>query len=226
MRGLTKLQERVAKLVLSAAEPYGFALAGGAGLVVAGLSTRPTEDLDAFSWATSDITEAAEAVIVALETDGFDVGRDRFGAGFVRLFAVDKDDKRRRRLVKIELGRDYREWPPIETRLGRVLSPRELAANKILALFSRVTPRDLCDTAILATQCDLEQVFTDASTKDSGFSRPILAEMIRMVLREPDSRWPMMMNRETVSDFGVRLAKVLENGEPVSGLTPEGSIWE
>lgn len=225
MRGLTRLQEKVAKIVLSAAEPYEFALAGGAGLVAAGLSARPTEDLDAFSWAVTDVREAAEAVIAALEIGGFDVERERCGSNFVRMFATDADDLRRRRQVKIELGRDYIAWPPIDTRLGRVLCSRDLSANKVLALFSRIRPRDLCDVAILSTQCDLEQVLLDARTKDLGFSRSILAEMIHMVMAEPDSEWPTTLNSETVRGFGDQLAKALEEGEPVGGVKPAGSLW-
>jgi hypothetical protein len=225
VRGLTRLQQRVAKIVLAEAAPHGFALAGGAGLVAAGVSTRPTEDIDAFSWRASDVREAAQAVSGALEADGLIVERDRYEAGFVRLIAT-AGSARRRRQVRIELGRDYIEWPLVETRLGPALSPRELAANKVLALFSRVKPRDLCDVAILSTQYDLEQVLVDAKVKDPGFWRPVLAGYIRMVLVEPDELWPEGFDLDVVRAFGQRLIKALDDGEELRGLAPDGPIWE
>jgi hypothetical protein len=224
VRGLTRLQERIAKTVLSASEPHGFALAGGAGLIAAGLSRRATEDIDAFSSAVTDVREAAEAVIVGLEVDGFAVARDRFEPSFVRLI-VTAGAARRRRQVRVELGRDWIEWPPTTSRLGTVLSPRELAANKALALFGRVRPRDLCDIAILSTNYDLEQVLVDAKVKDPGFSRPILAEMVRMVLTRDEPQWPPGIDLDTVRAFGQRMVKALEDGDKLHGLVAEGPIW-
>lgn len=224
MRGLTRLQRRVARIVLAATAPHGFALAGGAGLVASGVSTRPTEDIDAFSATVADVREAAEAVVVALEAEGFTVERDRFGEFFVRLIVI-AGEARRRRQVRIELGRDWIEWPTVHTSLGAVLSPRELAANKVLALFARVKPRDLCDMAIVSIQRDLEQVLVDAKVKDPGFSRPILAEMTRLVLVEPDDLWPEGIDLDVVRGFGQRFVKALEDGATVQGLTPDGAIW-
>ncbi|MGH9228558.1 MAG: nucleotidyl transferase AbiEii/AbiGii toxin family protein [Acidimicrobiales bacterium] len=223
MRGLTRLQERITRTVLAATAPHGFALAGGAGLVAAGLSRRATEDIDAFS-AVTDVREAAEAAVAALEADGLAVTRDRFEPSLVRLI-VTAGTVRRRRQVRVELGRDRIEWPPTATRLGAVLSSRELAANKVLALFSRIRPRDLCDIAILSTGCDLEQVLLDATVKDPGFSRPILAEMTRMVLVEPDDLWPANIDLDTVRAFGQRFVKALEDGDDLHGLMADGPIW-
>ncbi|MGH9209176.1 MAG: nucleotidyl transferase AbiEii/AbiGii toxin family protein [Acidimicrobiales bacterium] len=224
MRGLTRLQRQLAKIVLAAAEPYGFALAGGAGLVAAGLSPRPTEDIDAFSASVSDVRPAAEAVMAALAEEGFAVERLRSGQHFVRLM-VTTGIERRRRQVKIELGRDYFEWAPITSTLGAVLSHRELATNKVLALFSRVAPRDLCDVATLSDQDDLEQMLVDAKTKDPGFSRPIMAEMIRRIATTDPEDWPPAVDVDAVRDFGERLAEALEAGKPVDGLAPNAPVW-
>lgn len=213
-----------AEVVAHQPQPHGFALGGGAGLIAVGLSERATEDIDAFSSAVTDVREAAEPVVAALEVGGLSVARDRFEQSFVRLM-VTAGAARRRRQVRIELGRDWIEWPPTTTRLGTVLSPRELAANKALALFGRVRPRDLCDTAILSMSCDLEQVLIDAKVKDAGFSRPILAEMLRMVLTRDEPQWPPGIDLATVRAFGQRLVKALEDGDELHGLVADGSIW-
>lgn len=216
--GLTVLQRKVAKIVLAAATEHEFALSGGAALVATGLSSRPTEDIDAFSSRVSDVRVAAEAVTSALEAEGLKVEPDRQVETFVRLMATAGSEHRRRQ-VKVELARDAIEWPFVETSLGPALSPRELAANKVLALFSRIKPRDLCDVAILADQYDLEQILLDAKVKDAGFSRPILAEMVHMVMNEPDQLWPPAMDLDVIRNFGFRFARALEAGEPVAGLS-------
>lgn len=221
MGGLTRLQRRVATTVLGVAADHGFALAGGAALIATGESSRSTEDIDAFSPRTQDVRIAAEAVASALEADGLEVQPDRQAETFSRLMATAGSEHRRRQ-VRVELARDYIEWPLVETALGPALSPRELAANKLLALFSRIKPRDLCDVAILAGKYDLEEMLADAKVKDAGFSRPILAEMVHMVLREPEQRWPAEMDLAVVRDFGHQLTKALEAGEPTHSLRPNG----
>jgi hypothetical protein len=224
MRGLTRLQRRVARIVLAAAEPHGFALAGGAGLVVTGLSPRPTEDIDVFTNVDGDVRPAAKAVAAALEAEGLQVEHERTSEYFVRLM-ITAGTERRRRQVKIELGYDYFEWPPVTTAVGQTESPRDLAANKMQALFGRALPRDLCDFATLAAQRDLEEMLVDAKTKDAGFSRPILAEMLRGLLSVPETRWPPDANVKAVVDFGRRLAEALEASRPLHGLAPTEAVW-
>jgi hypothetical protein len=133
--------------------------------------------------------------------------------------------ERRRRQVKVELGRDYFEWPPVLSPIGPVAAPRELAANKVLAAFGRGATRDLCDVATFASQLDLEQMLLDAKTKDDGFSRPILAEMVVRTLREPDDDWPPGADLDAIREFGRRLVKALDSGEALHGLVPESPIW-
>ena len=48
MSGLTEFQTDVARLFFSLPASDGFLLAGGGALLVSGLTTRPTEDLDFF----------------------------------------------------------------------------------------------------------------------------------------------------------------------------------
>jgi hypothetical protein len=67
--------ERLARLGLSAADRYGFALAGGYAVQAAGLLQRPSEDVDLFTaWdRRSEFSAAVSAVIDAYQGDGLAV---------------------------------------------------------------------------------------------------------------------------------------------------------
>jgi len=203
---LTRAQRRAARIVADVLVDDGFCLAGGAALVASGMSNRPTRDLDMFTDHDVDMPTVAARVAKALEAAGFAVTPDREYPTFVALRVTAG----RRGQVLIDLGRDHIEWPPVTTPLGRTLSPRELAANKVLALFGRVQPRDLVDVATLSERCDLGEVFADAAVKDPGFDSRILAEMIRMVIARPDAEWPVGADVEATRRFGRELADSLE----------------
>jgi hypothetical protein len=56
MGGPDPLHAEVARIALSAAHEYGFALGGGLALVVHGVVDRPTEDVDVFSDVAMDVS--------------------------------------------------------------------------------------------------------------------------------------------------------------------------
>jgi hypothetical protein len=207
-RGLTRLQRRIARIVLRVAAPDGFHLAGGSALVATHLTDRPTRDIDAFTPRDVDVAVVAERVSAALRDDGLGVDITSRSAVMAKLEVVAEDARRGR--YGVDLGRDWMEWPGTTTSLGPTLSPRELAANKVLALFGRVQPRDLADVAALVGHFPLEGMLTDARAKDPGFNRPILAEMVRMVVARPDAQWPVAVDIAAVRAFGLDLAKYLE----------------
>lgn len=208
--GLTDAQRRVARIVLTVAGPEGFHLAGGAALVASKLSNRPTRDIDAFTSKDVDVAAVADRVAAALRHDGFEVEMSRRLDGFAELMVTAVGP--RRSTFGVDLGRDYMEWPGTTTSLGPTLSPRELAASKVLALFGRVQPRDLADVAVLVEHFPLEDMLADAKVKDPGFSPPILAEMIRRVIARPDNQWPQGADVEALRRFGAELADSLERG--------------
>ncbi len=211
--GLTRVQRRVATIVLATTRRWGFHLAGGAALVASNLSPRPTRDIDAFTAEKVDVARAGDAVADALRAAGFDVVVSRRSSGFVSMTVTA--GRARRSQFEVDLGRDAIVWPTTTTSLGPTLSPRELAANKVVALFGRVQTRDLADVHALAQHFDLEAMLTDAAIKDSGFSRPVLAEMIRLVVARPDPEWPVDSNVAGLKRFGAWLAMALERGDPV-----------
>jgi hypothetical protein len=209
-QGLTDAQRHVARVVLAVAGPEGFHLAGGAALVASNLTNRPTRDIDAFTSKDVDVAAVADRVADALREEGFEVGIGRRLVGFATLVVTAKGP--RRSTFTVDLGRDYMEWPGTTTSLGPTLSPRELAAGKVLALFGRVQTRDLADVAALVEHFPLEEMLADAKVKDPGFSRPIMAEMIRRVIAIPDGDWPEGVDVKAVRRFGAELADSLEKG--------------
>jgi Nucleotidyl transferase AbiEii toxin, Type IV TA system len=208
--GLTDAQRRAARIVLTVAASEGFHLAGGAALVVSGLTDRPTRDIDAFTSKDVDVGAVADRVADALREEGFEVQMSRRLDRFAELMVTAVGP--RRSTFGVDLGRDYLEWPGTTTSLGPTLSARELAASKVLALFDRVQTRDLADVAALVEHFPLEDILADAKVKDPGFSRPVLAEMIRRVIGVPDVDWPKGADVEALRRFGAELAESLEQG--------------
>ncbi|MHB1786621.1 MAG: nucleotidyl transferase AbiEii/AbiGii toxin family protein [Acidimicrobiales bacterium] len=193
----------MAKIVLETLESDGFNLAGGSALVASGITKRPTRDIDAFTDRDINIAEAGRKAARVLEAAGFHVEFVRNDPEFVRLEVTAPG--RRRSQVSVELGRDHIKWPTTRTSLGPTLSDRELAANKALALFGRVQPRDLADLADIASQCDINSVLIDAAAKEAGFDRAVMAEMIGLVLIRPDPEWSEGTDIESTRTFGRRL---------------------
>ena len=58
-----------------------------------------------------------------------------------------------------------------------MLSGRELAVDKVLAVFGRAEPRDFIDLAALLRFFEITDLFKDAVRKDQGFSLEVFAEM-------------------------------------------------
>ena len=206
-RGLTRLQRRIARIVLRIAASDGFHLAGGSALVASRLTDRPTRSIDVVTALGTDVPAVAGRVASALGDDGLDVVVIASSPAFARLEVVA--DARRGRFG-VDLGRDRIEWPGTTTSLGPTLSPRELAANKVLALHGRVQPRDLADVASLVEHVPLDNMLADAEVKEPGFTTQTLAGMIRMVVARPDPQWPAGVDIAAVRGFGLDLSKRLE----------------
>lgn len=170
---LSALQARVARLVAALPEASGFALAGGAALIVHRLVDRETNDLDFFTPRADDVPRLLPALEDALQAAGLRVTRDRVLDTFARLTVSDDETA-----TVIDLAWDYRLQPPVNTLLGKVVAEDELAADKLLALAGRVEARDYLDVARLAERHGLDGLCRLAEQKDPGFRRWGLADML------------------------------------------------
>jgi len=129
---LSPLQEQVGRIVAALPEADGFALAGGAALVVTRVVDPATRDLDFFGPSADDVDRLVLAVESALVAAGLTVRRERNSHGFARLTVIAGDDA-----TEVDMAADARIRPVDSGPLGPMLSVEELGADKLLALFDR-----------------------------------------------------------------------------------------
>lgn len=85
--------------------------------------------------------------------------------------------------------------PAEPSAIGPVLSLEELAANKLLALFSRAEARDFVDFAAVEPLYGLDHLCRLAVEKDGGFDRTVLAEMLGGIDRLPTDEFQLSDDR-------------------------------
>ena len=188
---LSLLQRRVARIVAELPEAEGFALAGGAALVIAQVVDRETRDLDFFGATADRVDRLVPALEHALRLDGLDVSRKRTNRGFAHFTISDNTGG----LTELDLGVDARIREAESGPLGPMLALEELAADKTLALFGRAQARDFIDVAALADRFGFDQLCEPAAEKDPGFSPAVLLDMLGS------------FNRFTADDFDVDAVK-------------------
>lgn len=213
---LTRPQRRIIAAVMSSIDSEGFVIAGGAALLIAGVSDRPTRDLDAFSASCADVAAVAHRLVEDLADDGYIAEFERGNESFAKLAVTT--GKWRRTSLQIDLGRDAQLLESVPSALGPMLSIRELAANKVLAAFGRHEPRDVADLKTLARVAPLQQAFADAKTKDRGFSLEIFHEMVSRTIEVRDDLWPVGVNPDALREF-VR-AELLATINPPPTIDP------
>jgi hypothetical protein len=178
--------ERLAHVGLAALARYGFALAGGYAVQAHGLLERPSEDVDMFTTLAAEqaFPEAVLAAIAAYRAAGLDVKLLVENGAFARLTVHDPLSGRN---SKVELGIDWRQYPPTVLDIGPVLARDDAVANKVCALYSRGQARDYIDVdAALRRQAYThEELLELAEAHDPGFQRPHFAEALNAVRRLP-----------------------------------------
>jgi len=183
---LTPMQRQVAEIIAGLEAADGFGLAGGAALILRHDVERKTQDLDFFGLHASDVQRLVPAAEDALKTAGYGVRRVRESPSFVRL-SVEKDAE----VTEVDLAADARLFP-LEMEDGLpLLSPTELAVDKLLAIFGRAEARDFVDFAAVVDRYGLADLFRLGAEKDPGFSIEVFAEMLGR------------FNRLRVDEFGL-----------------------
>lgn len=179
---LSPFQEHIARLFLSLPTSEDFALGGGAALVFKRAVPRRTDDLDFFAVAAEQVRPAVDGFIEALKEASTPFEVVRSVPGYARL-TVGQDDES----TVVDVVYDYRLDEPEPSPLGPIITTRELAANKLLALFGRAAARDFVDVFLLAQVYDIDEIIEWARLKDLGLDEYFLAEMIDR-LRHIDRR--------------------------------------
>ncbi|MFT3886690.1 MAG: nucleotidyl transferase AbiEii/AbiGii toxin family protein [Arachnia sp.] len=137
---------RLAEISLRVLEEYGFVLAGGYAISAHGIGDRPSFDVDLF---TSNADQgrfdlAITALRRALDAAGLMVTDKRVRPLFVDIEVADPNTGER---SDLQLGMNYREFPPHRINIGPVLDVRDAVAAKMSALWSRGEARDFIDIA-------------------------------------------------------------------------------
>ncbi|MGH3158418.1 MAG: nucleotidyl transferase AbiEii/AbiGii toxin family protein [Streptosporangiaceae bacterium] len=197
--------ERLARVALDAAGPFGFVLAGGYAVQVHGFLDRLSSDVDLFAEARAEFefTQAVDVVIAAYLREGLKVDAELRRASVARLNVRSATDS-----AKVELGLDWREKEPIQLEVGPVLHVDDAVANKVCALFGRAEVRDYIDVdAILASGRYTEhELLGLAADHDPGFSQSLFAEALTAIDRLPDSLFqPYGLSPEDTSALRERM---------------------
>jgi hypothetical protein len=83
---------------------------------------------------------------------------------------------------KVELVAEFLHHPPVDSELGPVLHPDDVAAGKTGALFSRAEVRDAVDVdGLLRAGYTRERLIELAAQNDAGFDRRMFADALARI---------------------------------------------
>jgi len=177
---------KLAQIGLRTVEKYGFVLAGGYAISANGMGDRPSMDVDLFTdrLDSDRFAEALERLRAAFIDAGLQVEDKTIGPMFADLTITNLTTGEH---SAIQLGVNFREFPPGRIALGPVLDVRDAVAGKMSALWSRGEVRDFIDidTVIASGRFTRNEVLLIADQQESQpMDRTMLAERFRSV-----SRW-------------------------------------
>lgn len=168
---LSELQLTMAAIVLAVPEAEGFALAGGAALVIHQVVDRGTNDLDCFGPSVGAVNALVDPVIRALVGSGLSVATMLRTDGFAKLLVTDATGR-----TQVDLGFDPASLEPVRSIVGPLRHLQDLAGDKLLALFARAASRDFVDVVGLLRRFTKDDLCEFAAAKDRGFSVEVLAD--------------------------------------------------
>jgi len=167
---LTQIQKKILGHLKDLPELEAFYLTGGTALSQFYLGHRKSDDLDFFTPIEELLQPISLKIESALKKAGADVERKREFRSFVELNVSVPSEST---IIHLALDSPYRLDPTImsdEFPGLRIDSLRDLAANKLLALFGRATLRDFVDVFFLAKEKFAKNDLTlMAKEKDPGF---------------------------------------------------------
>lgn len=182
MEVLTDIQKKIFSHLKDIPEIDAFYLTGGTALSRFYLGHRKSDDLDFFTSEEELIQPFSLKIEEVLKKGGFNVERKRGFRSFVEL-AVSVNSEST--IIHLALDSPYRLDPVIlaEEFPGlKIDSLRDIAANKVLALFSRATLRDFVDVFFLIKEkFEKKDVILMAQKKDPGFDLYWLATAFERV---------------------------------------------
>ena len=191
MSELSPFQRRVAEVLFNLPEADGYALAGGAALILRRVITRETADLDAFIAACpgpdpGTIDALANAFADSVLGFGWMVETARRNPTFCRYFVTSGEER-----TEVDLAVDSPPLEPPETVDGLpVLTSLDLGGRKVLAIVDRLEARDYTDLHALAALLGRQTCIEVALSMDAGLRVRDIAEAFARVTSILDHRFP------------------------------------
>ena len=211
---IDELQREVATIALGAAARHGFALAGGNALIAHGIIDRPTDDVDLFSDQETGVAAAAQAVEDALHEAGFQAERQDKAGGLEEIFEGMAEGLAEwiitapgGKQTMLQMAYFDRNHGPVTMEVGPVLDLEDLAGWKVVALVSRVEPRDYADTAAALRHYTVDQLISFARRLDPGLESRDFADAGRQLDLMPDGVFTRYgLSPQDVASLRVRFA--------------------
>lgn len=187
MSGPTVFQIEVARLFFSLPASKGFLIAGGGALLAAGLTSRPTQDLDFFGeMGQVNINEMRAQFLRAATSRHWQCEVVQSDDSFVRIHLKGTEE------VLVDIAIDVAaRYPSQISVLGPTFNHEELAGRKMLALFDRAEARDFADVFALAKHFSKELILLRASELEVSLEPEVLATMMRSLSRFADDELPI-----------------------------------
>lgn len=168
-------------------EARTLALAGGGAMLAHGFVDRETHDVDLFTDRDPDeAMRVTSALRVALAAQGMQIHAAPRPPHENRFVVVDVDGHQLQVEVFADGGR-LRE--PVRLEVGPVLHADDLAADKVLALWGRLEPRDVVDVVALLERYPGARLVELAGAKDGGFTISSFLGALDAIARITDARW-------------------------------------
>ncbi len=204
---LADIQKEILTYLRDIPEFEAFYLTGGTALSKFYLGHRKSNDLDFFTSEEELIQPFSLKIEAALKKAGFNVERKRGFRSFIELVVSAPSEST---IIHLALDSPYRldsiimaeEFPGL-----RIDSLKDIAANKLLAIFGRATLRDFVDVLFLVREkFEKKDLILMAKKKDPGFDLYWLATAFERVKEfSADSPEMLLMVKpcsiETLSAF-------------------------
>lgn len=187
-----------------------FVLTGGTALAGFYLHHRLSEDLDLFTLNRDAFEQVSSSVPSLTETLGATCDDRRLSPHLHQVFF-----SRESLQVKMDIVLDADPWFGMPQNLDgiRVDALENIAANKIVALYGRATPRDFVDLYFILNETDLslDALVEMAKQKDAGLHDFYLASWIHQESPKLRTLPPMLkpLDVRTLRQFGEELARTI-----------------
>ena len=201
MQIISPIQDTVLKTFAQAVDSEHFYLTGGTALAYFYMKHRQSNDLDFFTAIEQLVDPFSRHLTAVLEKQGMKVERQRGTHSFIELGLAWHDQR-----TLIDLAQDAafrfeptREFPDYAGL--KVDNLRDIASNKLLALYGRATLRDFIDIYVLVERAKFtpEVLMEEAKIKDPGFDPYWLAVAFERIHTFQESSPEMLMLLEPVS---------------------------